>query len=688
MLSDPSAAPPAGVTHHEAVPRTLSAGRIAVGGLLLLLLSLIIKSAWLGDDFYIGVRSFDNLLNGYGLRWNVIERVQVFTDPLWYLILTAFYAFTGEVFVTTIVLSIIVSMAAVMLVVRYSASSSAAAAAALVALISSRAFVDYTTSGLENTLSYLLAALFALAFLRQPIGRPMLRQLFLLSALVGFNRLDLMLMLFPAVAYASWIVLWKQKASFWGVARDAVLYSLPLSGWLVFSIIYFGYPFPNTYYAKLHTGIPASEQLIQGLLYCLSALNADPVTLVVLAIATAALALTRDAKLICVAAGVALYLFYVVKIGGDFMAGRFFSVPLFFALAAAVQLRATTSAWAALGVLALGVGLLAPRPTLLYNESFFVPTEYLGDRRGIADERAAYFPEVGLMTVLQHDKFEPTHPWSQWGREARLRGGKQLVVFGTHGMYAYYAGPEVHVIDYYALGDPLLSKLPIISGQPWRVGHYGRAIPTGYIESIQTGENLIEDPSVRELYRITKLLAQGPIFSGERWREIVKMNLGHYKPLIRKAAKSKLSSPPPPDGIMPTSLPVAEREIVPGRKVQASVVGTWGRESNGTRLFSWTDKTARIEFQLQEQAAAERTMVIPIDHFIPEPQLQFVVNGEPVKAEIAGAADSAHFVPYAIRASWKPGKNVVEIIGAAEAVQPPNGDARKLLFAVGEPVWQ
>ena len=81
-------------------------------------------------------------------------------------------------------------------------------------------------------------------------------------------------------------------------------------------------------------------------------------------------------------------------------------------------------------------------------------------------------------------------------------------------------------------------------------------------------------------------------------------------------------------------------------------------------------------------------MVIPIEQFVPDPQLQFVVNGEPVKAEIAGPADRAHFVPFAVRAAWKPGKNVIEIIGSAEPVHPPNGDVRKLLFAVGEAVWQ
>ena len=687
MVTDPHTdSPIAGRLPAQALPM-FSAARLSVAALLLLLLSLIIKSAWLGDDFYIGVRSFENLLNGYGLRWNVVERVQVFTDPFWYFILTAFYAVTGEVFVTTIVLSIIVSMAAVVLVVRYSASTSMAAVAALLALISSRAFVDYTTSGLENTLSYFLTALFCLAYTKQPIGRPMLRQVVLLSCLVGFNRLDLMLMLFPAVAYVFWTVLWKQRAPFWPIIGDAVLFSLPVSGWLAFSVIYFGYPFPNTYYAKLHTGIPGGEQLVQGLLYYLSALNTDPETLLVLALTTATLAFSREPRFRTVAAGVVLYLLYVVKIGGDFMAGRFFSVPLFFALAHFVQLRATVKAWAAFGLFAVAIGLLAVRPTLFYNESFPSPAENLGDHRGIADERAFYYPEVGLGPVLRHDRFEPTHGWAQWGREARARG-KQMVIFGTPGMYAYYAGPDVHVVDYYALGDPLLSKLPITSARSWRVGHYARAIPNGYVESIRDGENRIEDPSVRELYRITTLLAQGPIFSGERWAEIVKMNLGYYKPLMRRAAKSKRSTQPPPDGVMPTSLPFVERHIVAGRPVQATVSAKWARETNGTTLFSWTDKEARIEFRLHEEATGEGAMTIPIDRFVPDTPLQFVVNGEPVQAEITGPMNGAHFAPFTIRASWKAGKNVVEIIGAGEAVNPPNGDSRKMLFAVGEPVWQ
>ena len=37
---------------------------------------LILKTAWLGDDSFITFRTADNFINGYGLTWNVEERVE------------------------------------------------------------------------------------------------------------------------------------------------------------------------------------------------------------------------------------------------------------------------------------------------------------------------------------------------------------------------------------------------------------------------------------------------------------------------------------------------------------------------------------------------------------------------------------------------------------------------------------
>jgi hypothetical protein len=49
---------------------------ILLAPLLLMLLYVLVVNAWVVDDAYITFRTIDNFLNGYGLRWNVAERVQ------------------------------------------------------------------------------------------------------------------------------------------------------------------------------------------------------------------------------------------------------------------------------------------------------------------------------------------------------------------------------------------------------------------------------------------------------------------------------------------------------------------------------------------------------------------------------------------------------------------------------------
>jgi hypothetical protein len=57
---------------------------------------VMIRTARLSDDSYIDLRTIDNFLHGYGLLWNVAERVQSFTDPLWLFLLTACVFVTHE----------------------------------------------------------------------------------------------------------------------------------------------------------------------------------------------------------------------------------------------------------------------------------------------------------------------------------------------------------------------------------------------------------------------------------------------------------------------------------------------------------------------------------------------------------------------------------------------------------------
>src|SRR5947209_2599838 len=67
-------------------------------------LFIITRDSWLSDDAYITFRTVDNFIHGYGLTWNVDERVQVYTHPLWMFLLSAVYFCTYEFYYSALVL--------------------------------------------------------------------------------------------------------------------------------------------------------------------------------------------------------------------------------------------------------------------------------------------------------------------------------------------------------------------------------------------------------------------------------------------------------------------------------------------------------------------------------------------------------------------------------------------------------
>src|SRR5512140_3396429 len=78
---------------------------------------LLVKNAWYGDDVFITMRVIDNFLHGYGLVWNVGERVQAITHPLWLFMLTPVYAVLKDPYQTIYGLSLIVSLLTLYLLV-------------------------------------------------------------------------------------------------------------------------------------------------------------------------------------------------------------------------------------------------------------------------------------------------------------------------------------------------------------------------------------------------------------------------------------------------------------------------------------------------------------------------------------------------------------------------------------------
>ena len=293
---------------------------------------VVLRSAWLAEDAFITFRTVDNFIHGYGLTWNVTERVQGYTNPLWMFLVSIFYFCTREIFYTAIFLSVGVSLLSVFLLALNIAASRGAALLAVIALVFSRAFIDYSTSGLENPLTHLILACFMATYLRQQFRVRSFFWLSLIAALGTLNRMDTILFFLPPLIHFAW-VLRNQKALLIALAGFA-----PFMLWEMFSLFYYGFPFPNTAYAKVDTGIPAIELATQGLYYLVDATQNDPLTPLIVLIGLTFPFLSKDRPLIPLVLGILLYLFYVVRIGGDFMSGRFLTAP-FFASTAIIYIR-------------------------------------------------------------------------------------------------------------------------------------------------------------------------------------------------------------------------------------------------------------------------------------------------------------------------------------------------------------
>ncbi len=496
-------------------------GRLASVILLLAFAAAVIRVAWLSDDAYITFRVVENAAGGLGLTWNPAERVQAYTHPLWLFALLAGRLVTGELYYSAIWLSVALSVAAVGLLLFRLRPGLAAGLGAL-GLVLSRAFVDYATSGLENPLTHLLLAAFFVVYFA---GAPSDRRVFalsLLAALLAVNRLDALLLVAPALGWA----LWQRRT--WRALALALLGFLPLLLWTAFALFYYGFPFPNTAYAKLATGIAPAELARQGLAYLVNSLRWDPLTLVAIAAALVLAVAARRAATLAVAAGVALYLIYIVRIGGDFMSGRFLAAPLLVAVALLVvlvndSLRRRPRRVAPLALAVLALGLLGHAPYWLAGRPAGDDARRDGD---IADERAYYAPHTGLLT-----RDRVPHPWVEQGMVLR-RQGPAVVEHGNVGFLGYYAGPAVHIVDRNGLTDPLLARLPVRDPADWRIGHFRREVPAGYVDTLRTGQNVIADAGLAAFYEPLRRVTRDPLWSWARLGDIWRLNTGAYDSLV------------------------------------------------------------------------------------------------------------------------------------------------------------
>ena len=82
---------------------------------------------------------------------------------------------------------------------------------------------------------------------------------------IAMTRMDGVLMFVPMVVFA--YLFRRDKVSFPKAVIIGMLALTPFLLWLLFSLFYYGFPFPNTAYVKLGTQIPQKEYYIRGIQY-------------------------------------------------------------------------------------------------------------------------------------------------------------------------------------------------------------------------------------------------------------------------------------------------------------------------------------------------------------------------------------------------------------------------------------
>lgn len=485
-----------------------------------LFLVVLLRTAWLGDDALITLRTVLNATHGYGLTFNLTERVQAFTHPLWLGLLTIAYWVIGNIFYATFVLSITVSLVVFGVVLRAARSAWQVGISAGV-LLTSRAFVDYSTSGLENPLTALVSVGTLAWVARGARSRWWLPVTWLGVSAAYLTRPDAVLLVLPTAIWAT------VQIRPWRTAMASMALGLiPALLWTMFAVIYYGFAFPNTAYAKLSTDIHVSERVWQGLLYLLDSINRDPITLTAVGVAIVVVAIERSRAAWLAAAGVVASLAYVVWIGGDFMSGRFLSVPLLVAvwLIARAQ-RIPAADWRPVVIVLAAAAIASPHLPLRSNSAFNA-AEPLS---GIVDERGVYFQTWSLVRADRLALAEPE--WPRWNGVTRPE--YVLDTCGLMGAAGLEWGPRTYLLDVCALADPLMARLPPVWNAEWRPGHYRRRVPDGYRESVAQDANLIGDPALAEYYAALRTIVRATaLWSSERLGVIWRMNLGRFNSLI------------------------------------------------------------------------------------------------------------------------------------------------------------
>jgi arabinofuranosyltransferase len=513
---------------------------------LCLLLGIVIVKAFVLEDAFIVFRSVQNFHNGYFFSALPDVRSQSFTSNLWTLLLLLGGYVSSNLPNVAIALSLACTLGTAVLMLMYNLQRQRPdlSILGLLLLALCNSFTDYSTGGLENPLSHLLLASFIVY-----LGHTSWKKLdfFILCLIAGSliaNRYDQALLVLPTLTVVFLVRQdWQQDI------KRACAGFAPLWLWMSFAWFYYGSIFPDTYFAKMHTGVPVLDRAnlallhhlrmmdldFSGMILMLTAIGATLLWLIPIILTTMATRKNQqpyqwpseaNLTLGALGTGIIAYNLYFFYAGGDFMAGRFMSIIMLTAVWVLLLLGQQISGRRLVLGLVVFTALCGAKQL---RPHLFVPGHGVGSDDEIVRAMTfdyRLFAQDWYFLQQNHDKKD----WQQLGFSQALAADTApyptVYVDVSAGIIPYYAGPRHKLIDTLGLSDPLLSRLPCtILGA---AAHCIRNVPAGYADFVATGktENMDSDLAayVIPLFQIKTL----PLFSAERIKILFAFSLGQY----------------------------------------------------------------------------------------------------------------------------------------------------------------
>ncbi len=411
---------------------------------------------WIVDDAFVSFQYARHFEAGHGLVYNVGERVEGYTNFLWTMLFPTVFALDGDPVLASACINLILGFAIIALTMLLSRRLMPMpwewASATLLAV--SGPFLMYTTrgSGMETALFTTLLLVAMVLLTRERWGWA---GIFL--ALTMMTRPDGVVFAGVAGLYALWQG-WRSQGgrSLIRIIRPALTLALPLIGlygsYFLWRWSYYGYLLPNTFYVKVGG---TWAQALRGGEYLWTFATTHVLFLVMVGgVASGGWRCFRSRRLpsgwqigTLLAAMVTIFTLYIVAVGGDWVPGARFFIPL---LPLLTLLGVWGMAeWANGRMAAVGGALIAGVAIILV---LLLPRE------------SSYLPGTPVWAGMEIVK-----QYRETGRWINSHTPPDTLIAATAGALPYYA--DRPVIDALGLTDLHIAHLPVPDIGAGKAGH-------------------------------------------------------------------------------------------------------------------------------------------------------------------------------------------------------------------------